>query len=184
MPDVNESTPRTEITIAGETFSVAQPYAEGHVLTANEASALNQTFAENIRNNMAAKVKEFKESTTWDHDVVQGRVDDYVDEYEFGVRTGGGRTGDPVRAEAMNIARDLVRREIQRQGKKLADYTAARISELAKSILDRGDSNSHTILATAKARVEAASGLDIKLDSLDAGNSEAKPKAKSKAEAA
>ena len=42
-----------EITIAGQVFSVPVRYAAGHVLTEGEASALNQTYHENLRNNFA-----------------------------------------------------------------------------------------------------------------------------------
>jgi hypothetical protein len=114
MPDINESTPRSSIVIAGETFTVPQPYGAGHVLTSNEASAMNQVFAENVRNNLASKVKALKEAGTFASDVFQGTVDDYTNDYEFGQRTGGGRSGDPVQAEAMSIARDLIRQAISK----------------------------------------------------------------------
>ena len=52
-----------EITIAGQTFAVLQPYAEGHTITEAEAKALNQVRAENVRNNMAGKVKAAAEGT-------------------------------------------------------------------------------------------------------------------------
>ena len=46
-----------QIIIQGVTFNVPTPYAEGHVLATNEASALNQLLHENLRNNFASKVK-------------------------------------------------------------------------------------------------------------------------------
>ena len=172
MPEITEQTARVEITIAGETFSVPQPYSAGDVLNANEASALNQTYAENIRNNLASKVKEQKEAGSFEHDVFQGQVDDYVSGYEFGVRTGGGRTGDPVQQEAMAIARDAVRRSLaKRPDVKLSDVPASKITELAKGVLARGDATSEKIMATARARVEASAGItDVQLDSLDSGS--------------
>ncbi len=51
------------ITIQGANFNAPQPYDEGHVLTVNEASALNQVFAENLRNNFAARIKRSAEET-------------------------------------------------------------------------------------------------------------------------
>ena len=45
------------ITIQGESFSVDMPYSEGHVCTSTQAGALNQTRAENLRNNFASSVK-------------------------------------------------------------------------------------------------------------------------------
>lgn len=158
MPEINSSTPREQYTIAGQTFNVFQPYAEGHVLTANEASSMNQTFAENIRNNFAKRVKEAVDAGTFDQDMLQSQLDDYMNDYEFGVRTGGGgRVGNPVEAEALRIAKDKVRAALQRKGEKLSDYTAAAITEAAKGVLagPRGDE----IRAVAKTIVEAAAGV-------------------------
>jgi hypothetical protein len=171
MPEITESTPRTNITIAGETFTAPQPYAEGHVLSGNEATALNQTYAENLRNNFASKVKAAQEAGTFDLEQFQSEFDEYASGYEFGVRSGGGggRSGNPVLVEAMNIARELVRKAIVKKGLKLADYKAADISARAKAALDKGDATSESIMALAKQRVEAAKEItDIVLDSDEA----------------
>src|SRR3954462_13657602 len=120
MPEITSETPRSNITIAGKSFSVPEPYAEGHVLTVNEAATLNQTYAENIRNNMASKVAaaiEAEKADTpvpYDHTAMQTAVDDYVANYEFGVRRGV--TGDPVEREALNAARELVKNAIRTKG--------------------------------------------------------------------
>lgn len=175
MPTITDETPVTSITIAGQVFEVPQPYKAGDVLNANEASALNQTYAENVRNNFASKVKEAaeaaeKEGEELNLDLLQGKLDDYVVDYEFGVRTGGGRTSDPVMAEALGITRDLVRQALSKAGKKLADYTAAQITEMAKNQLSNTDDpNTVKIMATARARVEASKELtlNIQSDSLD-----------------
>lgn len=171
MPEITESTPRTSIMIAGENFNVPQPYTAGHVLSANEASSLNQTYAENVRNNMASKVKAHKEAGTFALDVFQGTVDDYCEGYEFGQRTGGGRSGDPVMTEAMAITRDLVRQAISKANQadstkpKLSDVPASKISELAKNQLNKTDDpRTVQIMNTAKARVEAAKELTLDVD--------------------
>lgn len=171
MPEITETTPRTGITIGGETLQVPQPFAAGHVLSANEASALNQTYAENVRNNMAGKLKALKDAGTFDLEVFQGQVDDYTNDYEFGQRTGGGRTGDPVMAEALSITRDLVRQAISKAYSadntkpKLADVPAAKITELAKAQLAKTDDpRTQQIMATAKSRVDAAKELTIDID--------------------
>lgn len=179
MPEITETTPRDTITIAGKEFTIPQPYAAGHTLTANEASSLNQTFAENVRNNLAKKVKEQTEVGSFDQQVFQGTVDDYANNYEFGVRTGGGgRTSDPVMAEALDIARELVRKAIVKAGHKLADVKAAKITELAKGAIEKNPA----ILETARARVEEAKGIaDISLEGLDSpaqGDETAAPAAK------
>lgn len=131
------------ITIAGRSFTVEPKYSEGHTLTANEASALNQLRSENLRNNFAQKAKD---------GASQEDFDKYASSYEFGVRTGGGRTSDPVEAAAMEIARETIRDALRKAGKKLTDYKAAQISAAAAKLLegDRGPS----IREAAKRRVE------------------------------
>lgn len=159
---------REEYTIAGKTFSILQPYEAEHVLTAGEASALNQVFAENIRNNFAAKVKEATEAGTFDQEVFQGQLDDYMDEYEFGVRRGGGgRTTDPVQAEAMIIARDKVRKALVKRGHALKDVPASEITRLAKDILASG--KYPEITDAARARVAAQQEVaDVEIGELQA----------------
>jgi hypothetical protein len=157
MPEITSETPRSNITIAGKSFSVPEPYAEGHVLTANEAATLNQTYAENIRNNMASKVASALEAEKaegdaqkpYDHAAMQTAVDDYVANYEFGIRRGV--TGDPVEREALNAARELVKNAIRTKGGKLSDYKPADITARASELLDKYPQ----IREQAKARVEA-----------------------------
>lgn len=166
MPYDMDTLPREEYTIAGNTFSIIQPFSEGHVLSSGQASALNQTFAENIRNNLAKKVAEAIEAGTFDAQVFQGVVDDYMESYEFGVRTGGGgRTGDPVKSEAMDIARGLVRKALVKAGKVLKDIPAKKITELASGVLAKGDAKAEEIMALARQRVEATKDVeDLVLD--------------------
>jgi hypothetical protein len=92
-------------TIAGLTFKVSSPYSAGHVCTEGEARALNQTRVENIRNNLAIKAK--------DRTLTQADVEAYAASYVFGERSGGSRSHDPVEAEALEIARRLVRKKGQ-----------------------------------------------------------------------
>ena len=175
MPEIHTTTPRETYTIAGESFSIPQPYKHGHSLTEGEASQLNQVYAENVRNNLAGKVKEQKETGAFDQEVFQGTVDDYCEGYEFGVRTGGGRTGDPVRAEAMNIAREAVRKAIRDKGHKLADVSSATITKLASNYLEKTPS----ILAIARARVEQVAAIaEVELEGLEI---EEKPEAEAAA---
>lgn len=115
------------ITIAGKPFLVIPRYAEGHVLTPNEASALNQTYFENLRNNFANKAKEGG---------TQADFDAYAASYKFGERTGGGGSRDPIEVEAMNLARDAIKRSITAKGGKISDYTAAAISNAAAKLVE------------------------------------------------
>ena len=80
-PDQFTVTPTQTITIAELQFTVPLRYAEGHVLTAGEANALNQTYLENCRNNLSGRAK--------DGTLTQEIVDQYAASYVFGQRTGG-----------------------------------------------------------------------------------------------
>src|SRR5215471_12844559 len=98
-----------QITIAGKTFNAPVRYEEGHELTSGEANALNQTYHENLRNNFAKRVKDAIEAGGYDQSAIQREFDSYAEKYEFGVRTGGGgSTRDPVLAEALAIARNMI----------------------------------------------------------------------------
>lgn len=102
-----------EITIAGTPFSVLQPYVAGHAITEAEAKALNQVRAENIRNNMANKVKAAAEGTAKDGEPTAENIAAFVAEYDAAyvftlASVGGGkRSSDPVEVEALRIARGL-----------------------------------------------------------------------------
>lgn len=126
---INDSTPRESYTIAGETFKVPMPFVAGHTITDGEADSLNQTLAENVRNNLAKKVKEAKDGGSFDAEEFQLSLDEYVNDYEFGVRTGGGgRSADPLRSEFYDLARAKVKEKLkangQLKGRKAAEITA------------------------------------------------------------
>lgn len=147
------------ITIAGRSITVPVKYSEGHVLSANEASALNQVYHENIRNNTAKRVKEAESD-----EAAQSIVNEYVAGYEFGVRTGGGGSRDPVQTELMAIAREAVRKALQKKGFKLTGdeaVPAKKITELATDAVSKHPE----WLDLAKARVaqqrEIVSDLDL-----------------------
>jgi proline dehydrogenase len=123
------------ITIQGHEFEVPAPYAEGHVLTAGEASALNQTYAENLRNNFAKQVKDAGESP--DLVDLQAKLDAYANEYEFGVRRSGGGTRvvvDAITREAINLAKDAIRAKAKSLNKKIDAET---VTELAEQLVDK-----------------------------------------------
>lgn len=110
---MNAESPVKEITIAGHSFPVAQPYAAGHAVTEAEARALNQVRAENIRNNMASRVKIAMGEEPTDEvnpDTIASIVAQYDAEYEFTLASvgGGRRSTDPNEVEATRIARSLL----------------------------------------------------------------------------
>lgn len=129
------------ITISKRAFTVEPRYAAGHVLTENEAGALNQTFYENLRNNFAKNAAD---------GASQEDFDKYVAAYKFGVRVGGsGPSRDPVQAQAIAIAKDRVKAQIIKLGKKLSDFKTAQITKLAEGLIAKDAS----ILELAKQRV-------------------------------
>ena len=102
MVAYNSETARKDITVKNKIYSIPTPFAEGHVCTQNEANALNQLLAENVRNNVAGKLKNGVE-------VSQEDFDAYVASYDFGVRAVS--TKDPVE----KIMRELVEAKINQQ---------------------------------------------------------------------
>jgi hypothetical protein len=70
------------------------------------------------------------------------------------VRVQSTREGDPVRAEALRMATDIVKTKIRKAGKKVADYEAKAIREAAAKII------TPELLAQAKARVAETQSID------------------------
>lgn len=171
--DFTAETPRDELTINGKVVNVPQPYNEGHVLTANEASVLNQTLKENLRNNFAGTMKKLAEEGKTDEEI-QAAFDEYAAGYAFGVRrvgSGESRTVDPVVKAARVIAREKVKAAITAKGIKLKDVPAEQIATLVQKLIDKDAS----IMDAARAQVEAAKSVGaaaLDLSDLDIGGSE------------
>lgn len=140
------------ITIQGLNFDVTAPYEAGHTVTEAEAKALNQTRAENIRNNFAKRVKDAKEKHGEElpQDVVNelnAAVSEYDAAYEFTLANAGGgtRVTDPVEREALNLARGAIRAKAKQEGKRILpanyegevgenDITKERFDELVAQV--------------------------------------------------
>lgn len=107
------------ITIQSKQFTIPMPFSEGHQLNAAEAAAMNQLFAENIRNNFAGKMKAAEEKK----EAVPGQaeLDKYVQEYKFGARGAAGPKLDPVEAEARRLATAAITQALKAKGLKLKD---------------------------------------------------------------
>jgi hypothetical protein len=89
------------ITILGLRFKVRWPYKAGDIcITKAEADALNRARVKNIRNDLAAMAK--------NRTLTQADGVAYEASYVF-KRVAGLRTQDPFEAEALEIARRLVR---------------------------------------------------------------------------
>lgn len=181
MPEIHSETPRDKFTIASKEFEVYKPYSEGHPLSAGEASAMNQVFSENLRNNFAKKVKEANEAGTFDQETFQELLDKYATEYEFGVRTSSGGTrapADPVEARALNLAKTAVRNKIKEAGHSLKDFSAEAISERAKKAVE----SNPKFRELAAAQIAEESSIDVgEVDSTGDGGTKRKAKAKADA---
>jgi hypothetical protein len=173
---VVEGVPTTSITVQGLSFDAPQPYKSGpRELTEGEASALNQTLAENLRNNFAPKVKlameEYRKANglaedaevgvdQLDHDSLVESFDKYADEYEFGIRRAGGGVrapANPVEREAIRIATSKVREALKKKGLKLDSVSKERMAEFVQSVLTKYPD----IREEAKRRVEATQAVAV-----------------------
>ncbi len=163
--------PSHDITIQGLIFPARQIFDEGHVLTEREASTLNQTRDENLRNNYAAKIKVIcKESSCetgseLDKDQVtklRTEFPVFEEAYEFGSR-GGAREVDPVRKQAMIFATAEVKKALQKRGHSIKEIGTEKVREMAAAALDKYPKIMEKAAIAVAARDEAASGLEIEL---------------------
>lgn len=116
--------PKTKI-IDGESFTITQPYSEGHICTAAEAKALNQVRSENIGNNLRSAIKEARDKRdagdTKDWDGLADLVAKYDSEYTFAMGGGGGgaRKMDPIEREAYTLAKEYIKGHLAETGRKI-----------------------------------------------------------------
>jgi hypothetical protein len=131
-----------QITIAGQSFVVNLRYTAGHILTEGEAAALNQTFCENVRNNMAKKVKDGSG---------QDEVSTYANEYEFTVAgvASERKVFDPIEREARKIARVLV-------ADKVKAHFDTTLAKYFKTDTDEGK-------AAREAKIDEVAGIEAVL---------------------
>ena len=113
--------------IDGDTYIISQPYEAGHVITEIEARVLNQTRAENIGNNVRAKLKEIKEGAEANGlsekkltAALEAAVAELDAAYEFtAAATRSAAKLDPVEKEARKQARELLKDHLAATGRKL-----------------------------------------------------------------
>lgn len=166
-----------EITIAGQTFTVLQPYDAGHVLTEAEAKALNQVRAENIRNNMASKVKAAAEGKEKEGDpsaeTIVEAVAAYDAAYEFTLASvgGGKRPTDPVELECLSIARSMFAEHVRAKLKTTVKAVKEKIGEDAYNSKIAELAEREEVVKEAKRRVKARqAAAESALDGLDLGD--------------
>lgn len=183
-----ENAARQSIVIQGFDFTIPAPYAEGAVLNANEASALNQLYAENVRNNSASRIKAAKEAAEAagaefsldtsmvgegdDAITLRQAIEDYAANYEFGARrTSTKEPVDPVQREAQRIAKEVLGTQLSAKGIKIKD--------LAEGVYDAQVANimgMDKVQKLAQKRVkerEQLAGEDLDLGDLETKSGEA-----------
>ena len=170
MSENGNNIEQRRIKVEGLIFNAPAPYKAGHPLNENEANTLNQTFAENLRNNFAKKVKtarteaqkngtEFPQDGEEAPQDLQQEFSSYANDYEFGTRAaGGGGEGalprDPVDREAYIMARDLIRQHAKSKGIKV---DAEQIAGLIPGILAKRPE----IKEEAQRRVSAKTSISL-----------------------
>lgn len=130
-----------EISILGVVLTIAQPFVEGHVATAAEAKALNQTRAENISNALRAKVKELQaEDGSYTPEALATITEmaaEYDAQYTFTIGgTGAGRiVKDPLEKECIAVARQYVTAKLKEAGKKVKDLAEGQMDAYIEQVV-------------------------------------------------
>jgi hypothetical protein len=158
---MSEHEPTQSVTIQSVTFTIPAPYVAGPVeLTEGEAAALNQVLAENIRNNFAGQMKRAAEETPA-RQLTQEDLDKYVESYEFGRRTGGGRVRDPVAAEERRLSLDAIKAKVKSTGKNWKDFTKEQQDAVLARVLASGKFREQAERVVAARQAEASIDLDL-----------------------
>lgn len=176
MPANNSDTNATlEITIQQQSFTIPHLYVAGPIeLTEGEAHALQQVYAENLRNNFATKMKaradEIADAQAKNLDVVpeplgQADLDTYASSYAFGIRASGGIAVNPVEAEEARLAVAAIKAALTQRGQtwkgKTEDEQRAMVEKVVASGRFRGEAEA--IVAAKKAAKAATSGAALEL---------------------
>lgn len=120
------------VTISEQPFTIPSKFVEGHVMTGNEARALNAYRAELIGHGFRKSVKEAVAAGTFDAAAVQAEINERAASYEFGAA--GGRRIDPVEREAIDIATASMKKALEAKGTSIAAYKKANPEKFAELI--------------------------------------------------
>ena len=163
MPRNNPDSGATQkITIQSAQFTIPLPYVAGACeLTQGEADALNQTFAENIRNNFASQMKRAAEDEANPRALTQDDLDGYVEDYAFGQRrTSGPR--DPVGTEERRLSVAAAKGLVAKKGVEWKSLSEEKQDEIVEKIIASGQLRAKAEEIVA-ARQAAAAVQDIDL---------------------
>lgn len=143
------------ITISGSEFTIPQPFTTGHVCSEGDAKALNQTFAEAIRNNLASKVKKGEAG--------QAEVSAYANEFVFTIATASSAAKlTPEEREARTLARNAIKAKLDAEGRKIGDIDKEKLEAAIDAVAQRED-----IVKQAKKIVAERKKATIDLGDLD-----------------
>lgn len=179
---MSDETPnKKSFTVQGVEVDVRIPYVAGQVINEAEASTLNQTFVENIRNNTSTRVKRAQKA--WlEAELAEGEephteanfvpseellkeIQAYADSYAFGVkRISNLEPADPVEKEARKIARQQINEALKARGIKFVGKDR-QISEDKYEELLAAQSQKEEVVKEAQRRVNVAKKIgDTELD--------------------
>jgi|SRR5215471_10132145 len=172
---VNDEVVYGSMTIQGLQFDIKTPYKEGHVLTAGEASQLNQVRMENIRNNFASTIRnaaaEYRKANNLkdedevpvdqlDKDDLDEKLAEYDNSYVMGLR--GGPTGprtpqDPIMREAHRIALEKVKTALKKKNVTISSVSKEKMEEYITGVIAKYPD----IMEEAKRRVSAGAEITL-----------------------
>jgi hypothetical protein len=131
-----------DIAILEVPFTITAPYAEGHTLTAAEASALNQLRRENIGNNFrkaVAAAKEKPEGAEREAAIadIRARMAEYDASYQFSIggTRGSGTTETPLERAAKSLAKGALLLQLKAAGLTFKAYKADKGDEYVEAKL-------------------------------------------------
>lgn len=167
MPGNNPDTSAVlEITVQKQTFTVPHRYIAGSItLTEGEAHALQQTYAENLRNNFAARMKAAAEQDP-PVQLSQSDFDAYANEYEFGLRTSGGIARNPIESAERQLATAAVKTALTAKGKSWKALTEEQQEALVDRFVGSGKfrDDAERLVEARKAARDAAKSVTLDLE--------------------
>lgn len=148
--------PTQNIKIAGMIFPIPKPYTSGHVLDELEAKALNQLFAENVRNNCSKMVKEAAPAdgqalSVEETSALRSKLMAYAESYHFSARAPK-EPQDPAVALARKLAAEEYRAALRGKGRDPKEISKEDFEKNITWIVD----NRPRFLEEAKRRLDAA----------------------------
>lgn len=149
------------VTISGLVFQSPNRYAEGHVLTSGEASAMNQLLSENLRNNFATQVKKAQTEGEAAIAALPTAFTSYAEGYEFSGKRRASAGVDPIEREARKLAKADLLAALRGKGVKISDYPEDLLEEKVKTLV----ASRPKYMETAKARLDLLNKLAS--DSMD-----------------